>query len=72
MGRLNHKMVQSLHTGVFSIQHTFGRNWLLLKTSLMQKIALPGFYLHFALRKRCIADHVTTALKEGTEQLIVI
>ncbi len=72
MGRLNHEMVKHINTGLFSIRNRLGRRLLKLKTSLMQKVAMPGFYLHFALRKRCIEDHVRAALNEGAEQLIVI
>jgi methyltransferase (TIGR00027 family) len=38
----------------------------------MQKVAMPGFYLHFALRKRCIEGFVKAAIHDGAEQLIVI
>jgi methyltransferase (TIGR00027 family) len=72
MGKLNHQMVMQRNSGIFSIRNPFGRWLLKLKTSLMQKISIPGLYLHFVLRKRCIESHVRAALDEGTEQLIVI
>lgn len=72
MRTLNHEMMKYLNLGIFSTQNRFGRCLLKFKTSLMQKFAMPGFYLHFALRKRCIDDHVGTAIREGAEQIIVI
>jgi methyltransferase (TIGR00027 family) len=72
MAMLNHAMVRHLNTGIFSIRNRFSSALLRLKTSLMQKIAMPGFYLHFALRKRCIEDHVRAALSQDAQQLIVL
>lgn len=38
----------------------------------MQKASVPGFYLHFVLRKRSIEEFVKSAIKDGAEQLVVI
>ena len=72
MGRYNFEMVKYINGGVFSVQNSFGRWILKMKTSVMLKAAMPGFYLHFAIRKRCIAESVRTAIDNGARQLIVI
>ena len=38
----------------------------------MQRATLPGFYLHFVLRKRCIESCVRSAIQNSTDQLIII
>lgn len=72
MGNFNLEMVKHINRGAFSLQTRAGRWLLKSKTSLMQKIALPGFYLHFVVRKRCIEKFVRAAINKGAEQLIVV
>ena len=69
---LNHHIVTAVNRGLFSARTKAGRTLLHLKCSVMQWIAMPGFYLHFALRKHCIEDFVRNALREGATQLIVL
>ena len=72
MGRYNFEMVKQINEGVFSIQHGFGRWILKMKTSIMLKASMPGFYLHFVIRKRCIAESVRAAINNGATQLVII
>lgn len=72
MGSFNLEMVKHINRGPFSLQNKVGKWLLKTKTSLMQKIAMPGFYLHFVVRKRCIEKFVIAAINKGAEQLIVV
>lgn len=38
----------------------------------MQMASIPGFYLHFVLRKRSIEEFVRSAISYGAQQLVVI
>jgi len=72
MARYNLEMVKHINMGLFSVQHGFGRRILKVKTSIMLKASMPGFYLHFVIRKRCIAESVRAAINNGAKQLVVI
>jgi methyltransferase (TIGR00027 family) len=72
MGSLNLGMVQHFNSGFFSPEHRVG-SWLLnIKTSIMQSASLPGFYLHYVVRKRCIEKFAMAAIAGGAEQVVVI
>jgi O-methyltransferase involved in polyketide biosynthesis len=45
---------------------------LLLKTTLMQKLSITGFYLHFALRKRLIEEEANAMIRKGTQQVVIL
>ena len=65
-------MVSSINRGIFSTRHPLGRALLRVKASVMQTCSIPGFYLHFVVRKRCIESLVRDAIEKGAEQLVVI
>ena len=72
MRSLNLGMVQHFNRGLFSPKNRIG-SWLLnIKTSIMQSASLPGFYLHYVARKRCIEKFATAAIASGAKQLVVI
>jgi len=72
MGKYNFEMLKHINRGFFSVQNNFGRWLLKMKTSIMLKASMPGFYLHFVLRKRCIEESVKNAIDSGAKQLIII
>ena len=72
LGRFNLEMVRHINKGLFDIDHKLGEKLLRIKTALMQKAVMPGFYLHFVLRKRSIENYVRQALQDSARQLIVI
>lgn len=72
MGTMNYSLVSHINMGLFATRNKLGRWLLQIKISLMQKASLPGFYLHFVLRKRSIEEFVRSAITNGAEQLVVI
>jgi len=72
MAMTNRLMVQSVNRGIFSPDTRIGTILLKIKTTLMQAVSVPGFYLHFVVRKRCIEAMVREAIEHGAEQLVVI
>lgn len=72
MGVLNNALVSHINKGLFATPKKLGR-WLFhLQASLMQKASVPGFYLHFVLRKRSLEEFVRSAISDGAKQLVVI
>jgi len=73
MTTFNTAMINHINTGIFSPRTTISRWFLHIRTALMQKISLPGFYLHFVVRKRAIEDMVQEAIhRHGASQLVII
>ena len=72
MGNLNMAMVKHINSWPFTLQNIIGRRLLQMKTSIMQRLAMPGLYLHYVVRKRCIKEFVRAAINNGAEQLIVV
>jgi methyltransferase (TIGR00027 family) len=62
-------MVRHVNRGV---DNKLGRKILEVKTRLMQTVVMPGFYLHFVLRKRSIEKFVRQAVQQNARQLVVI
>ena len=69
LGELNLEMVRHVNRGV---DNKLGRKILEVKTGLMQTVVMPGFYLHFVLRKRSIEKFVRQAVQQNARQLVVI
>jgi hypothetical protein len=72
MTKTNRLMVENLNPGLFSPNFPIGRLLLRARTRIMQTVSIPGFYLHFVCRKRCIENLVREAIREGAEQLVVV
>ena len=72
MAEANRAMVSAINRGILSTQHPLGRALLRVRASVMQTCSIPGFYLHFVVRKRCIESLVRDAIEKGAEQLVVI
>jgi len=69
LGELNLEMVRHVNRGV---DNKLGRKILEVKTGLMQTVVMPGFYLHFVLRKRSIENFVRQAVQQNARQLVII
>jgi methyltransferase (TIGR00027 family) len=48
------------------------QNWFRPIAKLIERITIPGILLHYALRKKCIAGPVRSALINGATQVIII
>jgi methyltransferase (TIGR00027 family) len=48
------------------------QHWFRTLTRLIEQLAIPGILLHYAVRKRCIAQLAHKALINGTTQVVVI
>jgi methyltransferase (TIGR00027 family) len=48
------------------------RGWFRPIAKLIERITIPGILLHYALRKKCIATLVRSALTNGTTQVVVV
>lgn len=72
MGKLNNSLVSYVNNDLFTTHNKFGKWLLQIKTTLMQVASIPGFYVHFVLRKRVIEEFVNTAIIDGAEQVVVI
>lgn len=48
------------------------RWWRWCSLSVLQRGSVPGIFLHFVVRKRCIEQFVLEAIAEGATQLIVV
>jgi methyltransferase (TIGR00027 family) len=46
--------------------------WFAPIAKLIERITIPGILLHYALRKKCIAGLVRSALVDGTTQVVII
>ncbi len=72
MAQMNEEMVSRTGPGLFSASGRLGRLLRHCKADLMQRASIPGFYLHFVMRKRCIENWVRLSLDGGIDQLVVI
>ena len=48
------------------------QSWFRAIARMIERITIPGIFLHYALRKKCIAKLARSALANGTTQLVVI
>ena len=48
------------------------QGWFRPIAKLVERITIPGILLHYALRKKCIAGLVRSALTNGTTQVVVV
>jgi methyltransferase (TIGR00027 family) len=48
------------------------QGWFAPIAKLIERITIPGILLHYALRKKCIAGLVRSALVDGTTQVVII
>jgi len=48
------------------------QNWFRPIAKLIERITIPGILLHYALRKKCIAGLVRSALINGATQVVII
>ena len=48
------------------------QGWFRPIAKLIERITIPGILLHYALRKKCIAGLVRSALTNGTTQVVVV
>jgi methyltransferase (TIGR00027 family) len=69
--RLNRAIVGRFNTGILSPDTRMGAAMLRAKLGLMQRFSVPGFYLHFVLRKRCIENFARESVRDDG-QLIVL
>jgi methyltransferase (TIGR00027 family) len=60
----------SARTRLFS--KIVSQRWFGLIAKLIERITIPGILLHYALRKKCIAGLVRSALASGVTQVVVI
>lgn len=72
MALTNRLIIQGVNRGIFSLDTRVGEILLRLKIALMQSLSVPGFYLHFVVRKRCIETMVRQGIEHGAQQLVVI
>ena len=49
-----------------------GQDWFRPVAKLIERVTIPGILLHYALRKKCIAGLVRSALINGATQVVVI
>jgi methyltransferase (TIGR00027 family) len=71
MNKLNRAIVGRFSKGIPSPKTRTGAALLRAKLGLMQRFSVPGFYLHFALRKRCIEIFVRESAREGGQLIVV-
>lgn len=70
MAELNERMLQ---TGTqIDLRGQFGRGWVRWRSGVLQRFAVPGFYLHFVLRKRWIETLAREAIDRGTSQVVIL
>jgi methyltransferase (TIGR00027 family) len=48
------------------------QDWFRPVAKLIERVTIPGILLHYALRKKCIAGLVRSALSNGATQVVVI
>ena len=48
------------------------QSWFRAIARMIERITIPGILLHYALRKKCIAGLVRSALTNGTTQVVVV
>lgn len=48
------------------------QNWFRPIAKLIERITIPGILLHYALRKKCIATLVRSALVSGAKQVVIL
>jgi methyltransferase (TIGR00027 family) len=48
------------------------QEWFRPVAKLIERVTIPGILLHYALRKKCIAGLVRSALVDGTAQVVII
>ena len=48
------------------------QDWFRPIAKLIERITIPGILLHYALRKKCIAELVRSAITSGVTQVVVI
>jgi methyltransferase (TIGR00027 family) len=72
MAQFNREIIDHLPGGLFPTSSWAGGALTKVKASLMQRFSVPGFYLHFVARKKCIEAFVREFIQGGGEQLVVI
>lgn len=72
MKEFNFEIVKQINPKLFSLKTKIGKWLLTLKTSIMQKASINGFYLHYVLRKRCIEEFVRAGIHKGAKQIIIL
>ena len=70
MGELNERMLQASMRS--DLRGGFGRRWVRWQGGLLQRFAVPGFFLHFVLRKRWIEALAREAIGRGTWQIVIL
>ena len=65
-------MTLTVNTYLFSPKSTLGHNLLKMRLTVMQKLALPHFFLHFLRRKLAIEDLARQTIADGAQQLVVV
>ena len=48
------------------------QGWFRPIAKLMERVTIPGIFLHYALRKKCIATLARSALTNGARQVVVV
>src|SRR4030095_2009869 len=48
------------------------QRWFRSIAKLIERITIPGILLHYALRKKCIAGLVRSALASGVTEVVII
>ncbi len=69
MKMCNEAIVKSVNS---LLNMPMGKKLLCMKTAMMERFSIPGIYLHFVCRKRCIEEYVCTAIDQGAEQVVII
>lgn len=70
MAELNERMLQASTRS--DLRGGFGRRWVRWQAGLLQRFAVPGFFLHFVLRKRWIEALAREAIGRGASQIVIL
>jgi methyltransferase (TIGR00027 family) len=66
------QMLESYSTQTRLFSKIVRQHWFRPIVKLIERVTIPGILLHYALRKRCIARLVRSALVNGAVQVVVI
>jgi methyltransferase (TIGR00027 family) len=69
---LGERILETHSAGTQQLRRVIHQHWFQPVATWIERLTIPGIMCHYALRKKCLAGLVRTALNRGTEQVIVL
>ena len=70
--QLGERILETYSATTRRLRRMIDQFWFPPFARAIQRLTIPGIFIHYALRKKCIANRARAALSRGTGQLVVL